>query len=122
MTKHQKTLITQLFKMLEINIDNNHYNNYAPYDLYLEEECIYGKNCIYINNPLICSKNHHNINIIIRKDNPIPKNMCIYECPWKILNCYPMRCNNINCTYAHLAGRSYLINNYIAYNNNYKFL
>ncbi len=113
MTTHQQILTNQLFKLLDIDINNNY--EYAPYDLILEDECSYGKYCTYKNNPLICSKNHHNINNIKKYDS-IPKKMCRYERPWKILNGYPMRCTNIKCWYSHLEGRSDSINYYI--NNN----
>jgi hypothetical protein len=115
MTKHQQILIKQLFKLLDMDINNNIniYYDYAPYDLILEEECSNGKYCKNRKNPLNCSKNHHNINNIIKKNEPIPQKMCRYERPWKTLNGYPMRCTNIECWYSHLEGRSDSINNYI---------
>jgi hypothetical protein len=115
MTKHQQILINQLLKTLDINplADNHISYEYAPYDLILEEECSNGKYCNHRRNPLICSKNHHNINNIIKQFEHIPKKMCRYERPWKILNGYPMRCTNSECWYSHLEGRSDSINYYI---------
>jgi hypothetical protein len=117
MTMHQQILTNQLFKLLDIDINLNINYEYTPYDLILEEECSNGKYCTNRHNPLMCSKNHHNINNIIKKYDRIPKKMCRYERPWKILNGYPMRCTNIKCWYSHLEGRSYSINYYINTNN-----
>jgi hypothetical protein len=108
--------ISQLFKTLNIAEYNNKltpykssvliYNDYAPYDLELEEECCFGINCIFKNTPLICPKNHQGIKYI-KKYNKIPSLLCKYERPWKITkeDNSPMKCNNINCWFSHLKGR-----------------
>ncbi len=118
MIEEQTFLIKQSFNMLGIKdatyiLDKSTphnlslcYYEYAPYDLYLEEQCCYGLRCFYKNEPLVCSKNHQSLQYIIKQNTLIPKELCKYERPWKYL-----RCNNIYCWYSHLYGRSEHINN-----------
>ncbi len=113
--------IHQLFKTLNIEDRCNKiapYNNasifyeYAPYDLELEEECIFGFHCIFKNTPSICPKNHQGITTI-KKYTKLPPLLCKYERPWKILRDTnkPMKCNNVNCWFSHLKGRKEHLNN-----------
>ncbi len=107
--------ISILFKMLNIYENNNKFapynnlffnNEYAPYDLELEEECKMGFNCIFKTNPRICYKNHQGLNKI-KKFYYIPHYLCKYERPWKLVKDTnkPMKCDNINCWFSHLKGR-----------------
>lgn len=115
--------ISTLFKTLNIDdynkklapYNNNFsYNDYAPYDLELEEECKMGCNCIFKNTPLICHKNHQGLKNI-KKHQFISPLLCKYERPWKIIKetRKPMRCNNINCWFSHLKGRKEHLKNII---------
>ncbi len=93
---------------------------YAPYDLILEKSCINQNNCFYKKVPLVCYKNHQSFNTIIKKGQQIPKYLCRYERPWKSLNGYQMRCQNIHCWFSHLQGRKQFIEykiNATYYNN-----
>jgi hypothetical protein len=114
--------ITKMFKTLDIE-DHCHkiapytnrtliYNEYAPYDLVLEEECSMGINCIFKNTPLICPKNHQGL-APIKKYFNIPSLLCKYERPWKTLRDTnkPMKCNNVNCWFSHLKGRKEHLHN-----------
>ena len=87
--------ICKIFKMLDIHEECNKFapyntrftvlNEYAPYNLELEEECCMGSNCIFKNTPLICPKNHQGIKQI-KKFDYIPQLLCKYERPWKTIN------------------------------------
>ncbi len=107
--------ISTLFKILNIDEfnkkiapynNNSLYNEYAPYDLELEEECKQGVYCIFKNSPSICPKNHQGLNKI-KKYYHLPSLLCKYERPWKLTKDTnkPMICNNINCWFSHLKGR-----------------
>jgi hypothetical protein len=121
---HQSILINQLFMMLdmidaiyEFNLTTpyNIYrqtcikNEYAPYDIILEEPCPFGNKCLYKKTPIFCSKNHQTIIKHIKQNEIIPKYLCKYERPWRKLNGKPMRCDNINCWFSHLEGRCDII-------------
>jgi hypothetical protein len=119
--EHQLLLIMQLFKILDLTDDISlaPYNilkknkklinvvEYAPYDLILEEECIFGYNCVFKNKPLICPRNHQGLSNI-KKGTIIPNLLCRYERPWKIMSHKNQifKCNNINCWFSHLKGRT----------------
>ncbi len=127
---NETIIIHNTFKMLEMDdaiYEFNkytpyylRYNNteYAPYNLYLEESCDYGNNCFYKKDPLVCCKNHQTNNNIIVKEQILPNYLCKYERPWKNLNGYQMRCQNIYCWFSHLKGREQIIS-YIAQCSNY---
>ncbi len=92
-------------KYAPFNLKNNYYLEIAPYNLLLEDICEYKNECFYKKEPLVCCKNHQINDLFIMKGQPIPKYLCKYERPWKTLNGYPMRCQNIHCWFSHLFGR-----------------
>jgi hypothetical protein len=111
--------ICQIFRMLNIyeeckkiapfNMRFILRDEYAPYDLELEEECSFGINCVFKNTPLICYKNHQGIKSI-KKYTMIPRLLCKYERPWRYIrldnnNYKKIKCNNVNCWFSHLKGR-----------------
>jgi hypothetical protein len=115
---HETLLIKQLFELLDMKdvfndfykfspfkVSKNISNDYAPYNLILEDTCKFGFLCLYKNNPKLCSKNHQNLKKKIKKGQSIPNLLCKYERPWKLLNGEEMRCKNINCWFSHLEGR-----------------
>jgi hypothetical protein len=127
MINQQTYLIKQLFNMLDmpdviyefekktpfnVSYQNLKYVEYAPYDIILEEQCIFGPRCLYKKNPLMCSLNHQNIGTIIKKGHIIPNTLCKYERPWKTLNGKKMRCTNQNCWFSHIKNHMLFINNY----------
>ncbi len=97
----------------------NNYVEYAPYDLILEKACIYQNNCFYKKIPTVCCKNHQSFNTIIKQYQQLPNYLCKYERPWKTLNGYQMRCQNIYCWFSHLQGRNEIIEykNIMLYSN-----
>ena len=124
----QNHLIKQLFNMLDMpdviyefekispfNVlhYSSKYIEYAPYDLILEEPCIFGPHCLYKKTPYLCPRNHQKLGKIIKKGSAVPKYLCKYERPWKILRDTnkPMKCNNVNCWFTHLKGRKEHLNN-----------
>ena len=88
---------------------NNNYLECTPCDLYLEIPCEDGLKCFYKKDPSVCCKNHQTNNNIIIKGQILPNYLCKYERPWKQLNGFQMRCQNINCWFSHLFGRQQII-------------
>lgn len=97
-------------KYAPFNLNRTYYTEYAPYNLVLEETCFYKNECFYKKDPLSCCKNHQLTDVMIMKNQQIPKFLCKYERPWKLLNGYPMRCQNIYCWLSHLSGRKEILN------------
>jgi hypothetical protein len=118
-------MIYNILKTLNIEdtlLDFNKFTQYksnsylfelAPYDLLLEDFCEYGYFCFYKRDPQSCCKNHQTNNSIIMRGTELPNYLCKYERPWRFLNGYPMRCQNIYCWYSHLAGHK----NNLQFNN-----
>ncbi len=100
-------------KFAPFNFKNLYYLEISPFNLLLEEPCDYKNECFYKKEPLVCCKNHQTIDRFIMSGQEIPKYLCKYERTWKLLNGYPMRCQNIHCWFSHLSGRRQIIN-YIA--------
>jgi hypothetical protein len=119
---HQTLLIKQMFINLDMPDVVNYFENRTPfglsnnrfetppYDIVLQEPCTYGLKCLYKKTPLLCSKNHQTNKLMIKKDELIPKYLCKYERPWRLLNDKPMRCKNKYCWFSHLEGRNDNIN------------
>ncbi len=129
MINHQTFIIKQLFNMLDMkdvineldkqtpyNLSNqntrliNNSIEYTPYDIILEEPCIYGYQCFYKKTPYMCPRNHQTTEIIIKKGEIIPKYLCKYERPWKKNNNQEMRCTNMNCWFSHIVNHMYYVN------------
>ena len=118
-------LIKQLFRALDmpdviiefekqtpyyLNNNNYKYADIAPYDIILEEPCLFGNNCLYKKYPYMCYRNHQTMETVIEQGQPIPKYICKYERPWKNINGMPMRCNNPMCWFSHFSHHLYFVN------------
>ncbi len=105
-------VIIEFNKLTPYKISNHHfhYTEYAPYDIILEEPCIFGPQCIYKKTPYLCPRNHQNLGKIIKRGEIIPKYLCKYERPWRWLNGREMRCANNLCWFSHIKNHMYFIN------------
>jgi hypothetical protein len=79
---------------------------YAPEELFLEEECPEGTKCPNGKHPDKCPKNHHRLGDKIKQGAKLPHFFCKWERPWK-----QMRCRSYKCFYSHLDGRREFLEN-----------
>ena len=73
---------------------------FAPFDLLLNDECEAGFACPNSRNTKECPLNHQKFGTVILKGKKLPRFFCKFERPW-----LKKRCTNPECYNAHLAGR-----------------